>query len=151
MMKDPTLIVFPNLRLLLQIALTLPVISNLTPAVRRKGGCWQGLSCYWGRMVGVLFTLVVSENLLRSSLYQQFTSNEAERSFSWMRRVLTWLRPPQTLIGYQACPEWLPTLIGFSLFQSRISKTNSMIKSQETGIQCYRQNFVYLFNPWHGC
>ena len=49
MMKDPTLIVFPNLRLLLQIALTLPVISNLTPAVRRKGGYWQGLSCSWGR------------------------------------------------------------------------------------------------------
>ena len=45
MIKDPTLTVFPNLRLLIQIALTLPV-----------------------------------------------TSNEAERSFSGMRRVFTWLR-----------------------------------------------------------
>ena len=45
MMKDPTLVVYPNLRLLLQIVLTLPVISN-----------------------------------------------KAECSFSWMRRVLTWLR-----------------------------------------------------------
>ena len=63
MIKDPTLTVFPNLRLLIQIALTLPV-----------------------------------------------TSNEAERSFSGMRKVfyLPGSEPPWAQKG---CQEWLPTLI----------------------------------------